>query len=58
MKKSAVKQLCLFFEQFEVDYEIVSMIDEQKNQLSYQSLQNEKYIDNHLKEQITLISQL
>ena len=38
IKNSAVKQLCLFFEQFEVDYEIVSMIDEQKS-VSYESLQ-------------------
>ena len=55
MKGTSVKQLCLFFEQFEVDYEIVSMIDEQKT-VSYESLQNEKYIDNHLKEKITLMS--
>lgn len=55
MKGKSVKQLCLFFEQFEVDYEIVSMIDEQKS-VSYESLQNEKYIDSHLKQQITLLS--
>ena len=39
MKKSAVKQLCLFFEQFEVDYENkVSMTDKQKS-VSYESFQ-------------------
>lgn len=54
-KNSVVKELCSFFESIDVDYDITSSQKITK-QVSYQSLQNEKFIDSHLKQQITLLS--
>ena len=50
---SLLKNLCSYFESIDVDFEILSMEQETK-QVSYQSLQNEKFIDGHLKQEITL----
>lgn len=52
---SLLKNLCSYFESIDVDFEILSMEQETK-QVSYQSLQNEKFIDGHLKQEITLLS--
>jgi hypothetical protein len=47
--------LCSFFETIDIDYEITSS-QEITKRVSYQRLQNEKFIDDHLKQQITLLS--
>ena len=55
IKNPSLNKLCSFFESIDVDYEITSS-QETTKQVSYHSLQNEQYIDSHLKQQITLLS--
>jgi hypothetical protein len=50
-----VKELWSFFETIQVDYGIVSMKDRQKT-LSYQSVANQPFIDEHLKQDILLLT--
>lgn len=54
-KNASLDKLCSFFESIGIEYDI-TFSQEITKQVSYQSLQNEKYIDSHLKQQITLLS--
>lgn len=55
IKGQSLKKLCTFFKQHVVDYSIIYSNEEYKT-ISYKSLQTERFIDEHLKKEITLLS--
>lgn len=55
IKGQSLKKLCSYFENFEVDYDIIYTKDEQKS-VTYQSLQSEIFIDETLKKDIIYLS--
>lgn len=55
IKGQSLKKLCTFFKQHVVDYSIIYSNEKYKT-ISYKSLQTERFIDEHLKKEITLLS--